>query len=148
MRASPNRILIAIVVAFALIGSGAGILLSSQDVKKLSPSSPEAVVQSFLEAVFDDRNDEAAALLVKESKCEVEDLDRSYVPESKRVNLTSSKITSGTARVKVSVEVSNGDPFNSYFKESHTYRLRLDGGSWKIEGIPWPLYDCGRWKDN
>ncbi len=148
MQRSANRILVIIVIAFALIGVTAGILLSSQSVKELDPASPEATVQSFLEAVFDDRNDEAVALLVSDSKCVAEDLDRSYVPESRRVNLISSEITSGIARVKVSVEISNGDPFNSYFKESHTYRLQSLGGKWKIEGIPWPLYDCGNWKDN
>ena len=148
MQRSANRILVIIVIAFALIGVTAGILLSSQSIKELNPSSPEATVQTFLEAVFDDRNDEAAALLVSDSKCQVEDLDRSYVPESRRVTLTRSEITSGVARVKVSVEISNGDPFNSFFKESHTYRLQSAGGKWRIEGIPWPLYDCGNLNDN
>ena len=57
MQRSANRILVIIVIAFALIGVTAGILLSSQSIKELNPSSPEATVQTFLEAVFDDRND-------------------------------------------------------------------------------------------
>ena len=148
MRTSANRILATIVIVFALIAIAVGIGLSSQSIKKLSPSSPEATVQRFLEAVFDDRNDQAAALLSADSKCEAEDFDRAYIPESRRVTLTKSEITSGIARVKVSVEISNGDPFNSFFNESHTYRLTSMAGSWKIDGIPWPLYDCGNWKVN
>ena len=147
MATSANRVLAVIISAFAIAGIAAGIVLSSQSVKELDPTSPEATVQTFLNDVFEQRNDQAAALLVNDSKCVAEDFDRAYIPESRQVTLTKSEITSGIARVRVSVEISNGDPFNSFFRESHTYRLRSAGGAWKIEGIPWPLYDCGNWKD-
>ena len=148
MRLSPNRILAIIVGLFTSIAIIVALVLSSQTEKELSPSSPEGTVQLFLKAVFDEKNDVAASYLASDSKCQEEDFDRAYVPQSRRVRLIDSEISSGIARVKVGVEVSSDGPFNSPFSERRTYRLRANEGIWKIEGIPWPLYDCGNWKDN
>ena len=148
MNLSPNRILAIIVGLFTTIAIVVALVLSSQTEKELSSSSPEGTVQLFLKAVFDERNDIAAQYLSSDSKCQEEDFDRAYIPESRRVRLIDSEISSGVARVKVGVEISSDGPFNSPFSERHTYRLQKNEEKWKIEGIPWPLYDCGNWKEN
>lgn len=148
MNLSPNRILTIIVGLFTTIAIVVALVLSSQTEKELSSSSPEGTVQLFLKAVFDERNDIAAQYLSSDSKCQEEDFDRAYIPESRRVRLIDSEISSGVARVKVGVEISSDGPFNSPFSERHTYRLQKNEEKWKIEGIPWPLYDCGNWKEN
>ncbi len=148
MHLSPHRILAIIVGLFTIIAIIVALSLTSQTEKDLNPSSPEGTVASFLEAVFDEKSDVAASFLASDSKCQEEDFDRAYLPDSRQVRLIDSEITSGIARVKVDVEMSSGDPFTSPFSESHTYRLQANEGTWKIEGIPWPLYDCGNWKAN
>ncbi len=148
MNLSPNRILTIIVGLFTTIAIVVALVLSSQTEKELSSSSPEGTVQLFLKAVFDERNDIAAQYLSSDSKCQEEDFDRAYIPESRRVRLIDSEISSGVARVKVGVEISSDGPFNSPFSERHKYRLQKNEEKWKIEGIPWPLYDCGNWKEN
>lgn len=41
------------------------------------------------------------------------------------------------------VDISSGGPFNDYYTEKHSFRLVKESGSWRIQGIPWPMYSCG-----
>jgi len=38
---------------------------------------------------------------------------------------------------------SSGGLFADNYIERHNYRLAKESGSWRILGIPWPLYSCG-----
>ena len=143
MRTSANRMLGMTVATVAVIALAVGIITATQSPTSLDPDSPQGVVQQYMTAVFDHRNDDAAKFLDATGKCTVDDLDRYGMQQDARVDLTSSEVSGATARVTVSIEYGSGDPFGSGWSEEKTLRLAKVGSSWMITGIPWPLYDCG-----
>lgn len=139
---SSNRIL-AVIVGFTLIlAAVAALLSSSREVKELSPTSPEGVVQLFLKAVIEGKNEDAAGYFSASSTCDASDIDRSWMPETVRVNLADQEITGDKAFIEINVDISSGGPFDDYYVEKHNYRLARESGVWRILGIPWPLYSC------
>lgn len=142
-RNTSNRILLLIATLSLILVTVSAILTANRDEIKLSPSTPEGVVQLYLKAIIEGKNDQAASYFSKDSKCDASDIDRAYVSDSLRVNLVSSSIESNSAYVKIDANTGSNGPFDDGYTESHTYRLTRDIGSWRIEGIPWPLWDCG-----
>ena len=141
-QSSSNRILVIIVVLTLALAAVAAFLTSSRDIKELTPNSPEGVVQLFLEAVIDGKNEDAARYFSSTSTCDAADIDRSWMPETVRVNLADTEIDGDKAFIEISVDISSGGPFDDYYVETHNYRLARENGSWRILGIPWPLYSC------
>lgn len=142
-KATSNRIL-ALIVIVALVLSAVSALVSSfrEDVK-YSPNAPEGIVQLYLTAIIEGKNDQAASYFATDSTCDASDIDRAYVSETLRVNLVSTSIDGMNAYVKIDANTGASGPFDDGFTESHTYRLTKESGKWLIEGIPWPLWDCG-----
>lgn len=139
---SSNRIL-AVIVGFTLIlAAVAALLTSSREVKELSPNSPEGVVQLFLKAVIEGKSEDAADYFSATTTCDASDIDRSWMPETVRVNLADQEITGDRAFIEITVDISSGGPFDDYYVETHNYRLAQEDGNWRILGIPWPLYSC------
>ena len=143
MRTSANRMLGITVGVIAVIAIAVGVFTATQSPSALDPDSPEGVVQQYMTAVLEHRNDDAATFLDATGKCTADDLDRYGTQQDARVDLTSSETTGATARVTVSIEYSSGDPFGGGWSEEKTMRLAKTGSSWTITGIPWPLYECG-----
>lgn len=141
-RRSSNRILAFIVALTLALAAVAAFLTSSREVKELTPSSPEGVVQLFLKAVIDGKNEDAANYFSSTSTCDASDIDRSWMPETVRVNLSDKEIVGDKAFIEISVDISSGGPFDDYYVETHNYRLAQENGVWRILGIPWPLYSC------
>lgn len=142
-RASSNRIL-ALVVVVALALSVVSALVSSlREEVRLSATTPEGVVQLYLTSIIEGKNDQAASYFAIDSTCEASDIDRAYVSDSLRVNLVSTSIDGSSAYVKIDANTGASGPFDDGFTESHTYRLSKESGKWLIEGIPWPLWECG-----
>jgi hypothetical protein len=142
-RASSNRIL-ALVVVVALALSVVSALVSSlRDEVKLSATTPEGVVQLYLTSIIEGKNDQAASYFAIDSTCDASDIDRAYVSDTLRVNLVSTSMDDSSAYVKIDANTGASGPFDDGFTESHTYRLRKESGKWLIEGIPWPLWECG-----
>jgi len=131
------------VAAIAVIAVVLGVFTATQSPSDLDPKSPEGVVQQYMTAVFDRRNDDAAEFLDAADECGADDLDRYGTPQDARVDLSESMISGETARVTVHIEYSSSDPFGGGWSEDRTIRLVRSGSDWKITGIPWPLYDCG-----
>jgi hypothetical protein len=127
-RATSNRILALIVIAALVLSAVAALVSSLREEVKYSASSPEGVVQMYLIAIIEGKNDQAASYFVSDSTCDASDIDRAYVSETLRVNLISTSVDGNSAYVKI---------------DAHTYRLSKESGRWLIEGIPWPLWDCG-----
>ena len=141
-RRSSNRIL-AVIVSFTLVlAAVAALLSSSKEIKELSATSPEGVVQLFLKAVIEGKSEDAAGYFSSTTTCDASDIDRSWMPETVRVNLADTEVTGDKAFIETTVDISSGGPFDDYYVESHNYRLAREGGSWRILGIPWPLYSC------
>lgn len=137
-----NSVLALIVAVALLLVSVSLFLNSNRDETSLSPSTPEGVVQLYLKAIIEGKHDVAASYFVSTSNCEASDIDRAYISDTLRVNLVSSEISGNSAYVKIDANESSGDIFDSGYTQSHTYRLMRESGNWRLEGIPWPLWDC------
>jgi hypothetical protein len=101
------------------------------------------VVQLYLTSVIEGKNDKAVNYLTATSECTASDLDRSWIPESVRVNLGGTDFDGDTVYVDTLVDISSGGPFDDYYTEKHSFRLVKESGNWRIQGIPWPMYSCG-----
>lgn len=143
-----NRVLaiaLGVIVVLAVIGA---VVSSGRARPQFAAGTPEATVQSYLDAVLDGRQADAAKLLDPSGECGVEDLERSRYPgvDATRVVLVGSSVDGSSASVEVELVFSSGDPFgSSEFAEKHTYRLTRSGSAWVLSGTPWPLYEC--WKE-
>ena len=142
VRRGTNQVLAVIVIVTLGLAAVAALLTSSQETKEYSTSSPEGVVQMYLRDVIDGKNEDAIRFLSQDSLCDATDLDRSWMPENVRVNLSETRIEGERAFVDVAADISSGGPFDDYYTENHTYRLARENGAWKILGIPWPMYSC------
>ena len=137
-----NKLLALVIGAISVLAIFV-VLTANQETKQLDPGTPEGVVQKYLSSVIAGDFESALKNLEPTSKCEPEDLDRSYFPQDIRVNLISSTNTSTGAIVKISLEFPTGGPLGDVYTEEHTIRLVQSGSTWFITGIPWPMYDCG-----
>ncbi len=134
-------IALAVVLFAAVVASAAS---SSWRTPTRDPASPEGVVQQYLTAVLHHRSDDAAAFLASDSACSANDFDVAYVGDDPSADLASVVVTGANARVSVHIAFGSGDPFGDTYGEDHTFRLVGGEGAWRITGIPWPLYSCGK----
>ncbi len=139
-----NRVLGVTVAAISIVALIV-VLAIKQPTTQLDQSSPEGVVQQYLQSVTQRDFVQALTFLADDTKCKVEDFDRAYIQDSLRINLSDSQVTGSTALVKVSIETSNGDLFSpgSIYTDEQNFRLTKADAGWKITGIPWPTYECG-----
>lgn len=142
-RATSNRILALIVIAALVLSAVSALVSALREDVKLSANTPEGVVQLYLTAIIAGKNDQAASYFASDSTCDASDIDRAYVSDTLRVNLVSTSIDGSSAYVKIDANTGASGPFDDGYTESHTYRLTQESGKWLIEGIPWPLWDCG-----
>jgi hypothetical protein len=134
---------LAIVVGLVvLVTVVVGVLTASRDATEYDSSTPEGVVQAYVEAVLDGELEVAAGLLSEDSPCDVDNLDNSYLPEYDRVVLLDSEVDGDTARVEIEAVTVEG-PFGAFdYGERHTFRLERSGTEWRITGRPWPMFEC------
>lgn len=139
MKSSTLRSLLALV---ALVAVAALVFIASRsDTAQFESGSPEATVQSYLQAMIERDNDRALSYLTSDTRCDSSDLDRQYLSPDLTVDLITSTTTGDRAQVKVRARYSSDDLFGGW-SEDHTIGLTRIGGVWKITGVPWPLYDC------
>ena len=137
-----NRVLAVIVLFTLALAAVAAFLTSSRETKDYALNTPEGVVQSFLNDVIDGKNEDAARYFSVTSTCDATDIDRSWIPDTVRVNLTNTQIEGDRAYIDVAVDMNQDQLFGDMYTEKHSFRLAREGGDWKILGIPWPLYSC------
>jgi hypothetical protein len=142
VRSGANRVLAVIVIFTFALAAVAAILTSSKEARDYAPNTPEGVVQSFLENVIDGKNEDAARHFSMTSTCDATDIDRSWIPDTVRVNLTNAQIEGERAYIDVAVDMNQDQLFGDMYSEKHNFRLVRESGAWKILGIPWPLYSC------
>jgi hypothetical protein len=139
MKSTTLRNVLALV---ALLTIAALVFIASRsDTAKFEIGSPEATVQSFLQAMVDRDNDLALSFLEPTTKCDSSDLDRQYISPDLTVDLLDSSVTGERAQVKIRTRYSNDDLFGGW-SEDHSISLSWVEGSWRISGTPWPLYQC------
>jgi hypothetical protein len=142
VRRGANRVLAVIVVLTFSLAAVAAILTSSKEAKNYAPNTPEGVVQLFLKDVIEGKNEDAARYFSMTTTCDATDIDRSWIPDTVRVNLTNTQIEGDRAYIDVAVDMNQGQLFGDMYTEKHNFRLVRESGAWKILGIPWPLYSC------
>jgi len=138
-----NRVLAGVVGGIAVLAVLAAVFAATRPATRYDGGTPQGAVQAYLSAVLTKDDARAAGYFAADSRCDVADLDRSWVPESSRVDLVSTTVDGDTARVDVRINVSAGTgPFDDVSTEDRTFRLTRSGGRWLLTGVPWPLYDC------
>lgn len=144
MPIGPNRVLALLVGAVAVLAIVTGVVVAGRDAPQLDPGSPEAAVQSYLEAVLDGDFTAAAGLLAPSSECDASDVAQAYVPESARIVLTDTTVDGDRAVVTLDVtEGADGGPFGGEgFSRDERVTLERDAGDWKVAGSTWLLYLC------
>ena len=142
VRRGANRVLAVIVLFTLALAAVAAFLTSSRETQDYALNTPEGVVQSFLNDVIDGNNEDAARYFSATSTCDATDIDRSWIPDTVRVNLTNTQIEGDRAYIDVAVDMNQDQLFGDMYTEKHSFRLAREGGNWKILGIPWPLYSC------
>ena len=142
VRRGANQVLAFIVLFTLVLAAVAAFLTSSRETKDYALNTPEGVVQSFLNDVIDGKNEDAARYFSVTSTCDATDIDRSWIPDTVRVNLTNTQIEGDRAYIDVAVDMNQDQLFGDMYTEKHSFRLAREGGNWKILGIPWPLYSC------
>ena len=142
VRRGANQVLAFIVLFTLVLAAVAAFLTSSRETKDYALNTPEGVVQSFLKDVIDGKNEDAARYFSVTSTCDATDIDRSWIPDTVRVNLTNTQIEGDRAYIDVAVDMNQDQLFGDMYTEKHSFRLAREGSYWKILGIPWPLYSC------
>jgi len=140
---TPNQILAILVVIISIISILVILISYNRNAIEFDANSPEGVTQSYLNSVFDGNYDLAITYLAADSKCDATDLDRTFINKTVRINLSSVDITGDSARIRLRLEYASSAPFDNNYSEEQVIRLVKEDETWKITGIPWPMYDCG-----
>lgn len=132
-------IVVAILVVAAII-----VVLTGDRVVELDPSTPEGVVQQYMNHVLDDDENEAMALLtVDPDGCTQMRAEVSFDREAVRIVLGDIDVSGDDADVDVTLTRSSGDPLDNYeWTEDLTFDLVRTDGAWKIDEVPWPFMIC------
>ena len=127
-------LIVVLIAALVFIASRGGS-------SRFDAGSPEATVQSYLQAKVDRDNDRALSYFEPETKCDSSDLDRQYLSPDLTADLLDSSITADRAQVKIRIRYADNDLFGGW-SEDHSIGLTRISGMWKITGVPWPLFEC------
>jgi len=135
-------LIIAVITIIAIVAAAT----SKNTVKSFEKGTPQQVVQSYLKAITDGRNDLAANNFSAESRCTAEDIDRAYIEKNIQISLVKTDLDRKTAVVHISIQRDTSLFNDTMSDEEQSIRLVQEDGLWRIAGIPWPLYDCGVYK--
>lgn len=141
-KTSSNQVLRTIVFLLLLLLAISILLTNLRVEKNISSATPEGVVQKYLTALLEGKNDRAAAFYVLESNCDASDIDRTFFDKSLRAVLEESSIEGDVAYVKVNLTSDSSGIFQNGLIDERTFRLKLQKNKWRIDGIPWPLWEC------
>ncbi|HLS44007.1 MAG TPA: hypothetical protein VK045_01100 [Ornithinicoccus sp.] len=141
MNASANRVLAVAVGLLVLLAVVAAIVSAQRSPAAFGAGTPEATVQTYLQAVLDGDAETAAGQLATEVGCTVEDFRRADQPDPQRVVLGRSVVHEATAQV--AVELVYGGPLGGdAWSERITFPLVRSGDAWLIDSVAWPYLGC------
>ena len=142
-------VLVAVAIVMAVV-TGARRTTTYQE------STPEGVVQRYIQAIIDEDRDKAYSYLAAElqKKCAISDwrdqsrygykLDESQVTLKKTRSLADDKAAVTTSITRVEAP----NPFNLQPREpsfDQEFRLQKEAdGTWRFYETPWPVYGCPR----
>lgn len=157
-RAGPARWLVP--AALAVVVLVLVVVALVRDPQVLDPATPEGVVQTYLQAISDQRWEDAYAALDPAALADCDPLDisastpsqpftaslgsgRGREPEITTTNGTGP--AEATTRVGVTLRFGSDGLFSSSWETSEIFRLVDKEGRWLITGDPWPYFSwaCG-----
>lgn len=146
MLSRPNRVLVVVVGAVAMLAVIAAVVAVTRAPPTLDPATPDGSVQTYLRAMLEGDTETAAARLSSSTGCDEDDVTSAFVTDSARIVLVDSTVDGATAIVTVEITESSGSgPFEgSEFSHEERFTLRNEEGSWLLVDEPWPLYFCDR----
>ncbi|MGB7860927.1 MAG: hypothetical protein WBM90_10560 [Acidimicrobiia bacterium] len=124
------------------------IVAVNREPVQLDPSSPEGVVQGYLQAISDKDYEAAAMALDPEfyEDCNPGSIARSTPSEPFTATLQEpdSAEPAGNAFVQVTLRFGNEGVFGGAWTSFEEFHLIDSGGSWLITGDAWPYFswDC------
>lgn len=141
MKQLPNIVLATITGIIVIVAIIAAVFASRDHITQWPPDSPEATVQTYVQAVVD--QDYAAALRRMDPTlaCSVEHFDQSYYPQDTAISLFQAETQADRATVTVEIG-SYGDPLFDTFVHQEQFELIQGETGWLITGSPWPVYIC------
>lgn len=144
MSRSPERVLLVVVAGIVLVAVVAAVLAALRSEPSYGRGTPERTVQRYLTAILEGDSSTAAGLLAEDSPCAEEELRQTYRPDDVRIVLVGTTVEGGgeSARVQVKIVHSDSGLFYEEYDEEHVFELTRSGEEWRIEGAPWPVYEC------
>jgi hypothetical protein len=129
--------------AVVLLAVLAGVVVANRATPELDRTTPEGVVQLYLQATFDGNYPVAVGLLSPSMGCDISEVSAS-APQPAQIVLDDTVVNGDNAVLTVDVtEGAGNDPFGAS-GYSHKDRITLlrEGGVWKITESPWLLHAC------
>ena len=109
----------------------------------LDPSTPEGVVQHYLQAMVEGRRSDARSYLSDrlQRECESE-MPRYLSRDAYRIEWIETVVEGSTATVETSVVEQDPWIFGTYYEFYNSFTLELGVGGWRITDQEWPWYGC------
>ena len=142
MNTRANQVLGIAVGLLVLLAVVAGVISTQQAPRTFEPGTPEATVQTYLQAVLDQDAQTAVAQLGPDAGCTVDDFVRGDPSEPDRVVVTDSSVREGSAQVHVDLVYEGGLFGGDGWSDPITFPLERAGDAWVISTLVWPYYGC------
>lgn len=142
MTTKANRVLGIAVGLLVLLAVVAGAIASQQSPRTFEPGTPEATVQTYLQAVLDQDAQTAVAQLGPDVECTVDDFVHGQHSEPDRVVVTKSSVRENSAQIHVDLVYEGGLFGGDGWSDPIMFPLKRSGDDWVISTMVWPYYGC------
>lgn len=142
MNTRANRVLGIAVGLLVLLAVVAGVISTQQSPRTFEPGTPEATVQTYLQAVLDQDAQTAVAQLGPDAGCTVDDFVHGNHSEPDRVVVTDSSVRENSAQIHVDLIYGGGLLGDDGWSDQITFPLERSGDAWVISTMVWPYYGC------
>lgn len=128
---------VAVLVVVALI-----VVFTRSGPVELDESTPEGVVQRYVEAIIAGDDETARGYLTPDLREQCDDIEP-YERDNTRVTLAGTTERGDTATVEVMVTRTAGAGLGATdYTSEERFQLERDGGDWVIDGTPWQFSIC------
>ncbi|NNF63631.1 MAG: hypothetical protein HKN07_05165 [Acidimicrobiia bacterium] len=140
---SPNRVL-AIVGGLAVIAVILTVVVGNRAPAPLDPGTPQATVQTFVQAMIDGdlslAEEQLSTTLSDDCRSQ---LRNAWIDDSVRVALDDVEIDEDRATVTATIQTGSTGLFDSYRGSNESvYELVFESGEWRIDHAGWPYFYC------
>lgn len=142
MNTRANRVLGIAVGLLVLLAVVAGVISTQQSPRTFETGTPEATVQTYLQAVQEQDAQTAVAQLGPDAGCTVNDFVHGGHSEPDRAVVTESSVRGDSAQIHVDLVYGGGLFGGEGWSDQITFPLERSGDVWVISTMVWPYYGC------